>query len=218
MKDIVVYSSICGKIDDLQTKQNWGKADWVLFTDQKYKGGNWDVRPLQFKAESTRRTARYHKTSPHILFPDYQYSIWIDGTIELLVSPESLVRKYLKYSDIAVLNHPDRNCIYKEAGVCIKMGLDDEKTILKQMDEYKRNNYPDNNGLAETKIVVRKNCSIVNEFNKRWDEKIRTRSLRDQLSFDYCLWEMVIDANRMPNWKISDEIKYHFHLDRRNTK
>lgn len=218
MKDIVVYSSICGKIDDLQTKQNWGKADWVLFTDQKYKGGNWDVRPLHFKDESTRRTARYHKTSPHILFPDYKYSIWIDGTIELLVSPESLVRKYLKYSDIAVLNHPDRSCAYREAEVCIKMGLDNKEVIESQMNCYRDDGYPDKNGLGETKIVIRKNNHNVSQFNRLWDEEIRTKSLRDQLSFDYCLWNLGIDANRMPNWKISDEIKYHFHLDRRNTK
>lgn len=218
MKNIVVYSAIIGTIDDLQVDQKWGEADWVLFTDQPYAGGKWEVREPVFKDSSTRRTARYHKTSPHKLFPEYEYSIWIDGTIELLCTPESLVKKYLKYADLAVLNHPDRSCVYKEAEVCKSMGLDSADLIDRQMEKYKKEGYPRNNGLAETKVVVRRNCPEANEFNGLWDKEIKENSLRDQLSFDYCVYTTGLSVNRMPTWKISDEIKYHFHLDRRKTK
>lgn len=219
MKNIAVYTCISGKIDDLQTQQNWGNADWFLFTDQDYKGGKWQVKPLEYThVNSTRRTARWHKTNPQELFPDYQYTIWIDGTIELLVPPEELVKQYLKYADMAVLNHPDRNCIYDEAEVCKIMKLDDPEIIDKQMARYKTEGYPKKNGLAETKIVLRRNIPETIAFSLAWSKEIKENSLRDQLSFDYCCWNVDVFANRMPTWKISDEYKYHFHLDRRKPK
>lgn len=216
MKNIVVYSCVAGNIDDLQSRQKWGKADWVIFTDQKFTGGNWKVEQLKNNIpDSPRRTARWHKTNPHILFPDYEYTIWIDGTVELLVTPESLVEKYLKYADIATLNHPDRNCVYEEADACKYLKLDSDEVIDKQMLEYKRQAYPKKNGLSETKVVIRRNSTAITDFNEMWGDEIRRGSLRDQLSFDFCTHVLGLNVNHMPTWKISDEIKYHFHLDRR---
>ena len=55
---------------------------------------------------------------------------------------------------------------------------------------YNEENFPDNNGLAETCLIVRKhndlNCI---DFMTQWYEEIKLYSHRDQLSFNYIYWK-----------------------------
>ena len=56
---------------------------------------------------------------------------------------------------------------------------------------YNEENFPDNNGLAETCLIVRKhndlNCI---DFMAQWYEEIKLYSHRDQLSFNYIYWKV----------------------------
>ena len=155
------------------------------------------------------------KTISDVLFPEYDYVIWIDGTIELLVTPEELVANYLDATCLAVLQHPERVCIYDEAEMCKTLKLDDEAVIDSQMDKYRLQGYPKVAGLGETKIVLRKNCSLINDFNRDWTYEILNHSLRDQLSFNYVARKNSVKVNYLTNWKKSTEVKYHFHLNKR---
>jgi len=216
MKDIVVYSCITGKIDSLKINQKWGDADWVLFTDQPFAGGKWQVRPAVNLFTNPRRNARLHKTESHRFFPDYKYSIWLDGSMELLKSPEWFVKNYLYNEDLAALTHPDRDCVYEEAEMCKQLDLDDPVIIDKQMARYKENDLQKHNGLAETKIVLRKHSGRVMNFNDMWTLEIINNSLRDQLSFNYCANKNMLNIKYMPTWKRSEDIIYHHHDKKEN--
>jgi len=75
-------------------------------------------------------------------FDKYDYSIWMDGNTRLKVSPEYLINKHLKNASIAVLRHPERNCIYDEAKTCQTLNLDATEVIEEQMNRYREANYP----------------------------------------------------------------------------
>ena len=55
---------------------------------------------------------------------------------------------------------------------------------------YKKEKYPDNNGLIESCLIIRKHNvkECINIMNK-WYEEIKLNSHRDQLSFNYIAWK-----------------------------
>lgn len=88
-------------------------------------------------------SARFYKTHPHLFFKEYQYSIWVDAHILI---KNSYLDDYLCNSFIpgnhklAVIEHPFRDCTYKEAYECIRENKDDEEIIEKQMQRYLKEN------------------------------------------------------------------------------
>ena len=129
-------------------------------------------------------------------FDEYDYSIWMDGNTKLKVPPEYLVGKYLKNASIAVLRHPDRDCIYDEAKTCLTLNLDSLDVIESQIRRYRKDGYPKDNGLSCTTYILRRHTGKVADFNRIWWEEICKGSRRDQLSFDYALWK----AELKPKW------------------
>lgn len=197
----VVYSCMTGAYDDVITdffpKPDY---DYILFTDnkkllRKKKVLWWQVKPLAFVADDPIRSARWHKTHPHILFPEYKYSVWIDSNVQIKGSAiYSMIEKHIKLRHkIAISLHPFRNCIYDEANACILSGKDNPTLINKQMDILKKDGYPSHNGLYETNVLLRKHMEPQIIFLcETWWWFIRNFSRRDQLSFNYLLWKKSI--------------------------
>lgn len=151
-------------------------------------------------------------------FEKYDYSIWMDGNTELKVDPEYLIEKYLKNASIAVLRHPERDCIYEEAKVCQKLNLDQPEVIAKQMVRYIEEGYPKDNGLSCTTYILRRHTGKVAEFNRLWWAEICQGSRRDQLSFDYALWKLEMkpkwfDVYHYDSHKINDYFNYKEHAN-----
>lgn len=83
-----------------------------------------------------------------------------------------------------------RNCAYDEANVCIKLKKDKQEIIRKQMDGYKKEGFPLRYGLSENNIIIRFHNSIdCVKLMDLWFEEFKTKSKRDQLSFNYCVWK-----------------------------
>ena len=116
MKNIAVYTVIFGGYDDINPvkKAYKDEADFYLFTDRPIKAKDYRIIQVEPDNENLRRASRLYKINPHLFFPDYKYTIYIDGSIEMLISPKKAVNKYLKGSDVAVHKHPYRDCIYDE--------------------------------------------------------------------------------------------------------
>ena len=72
----------------------------------------------------------------------------------------------------------------------INLHKDSNKSVTSVQNKYNRENFPDDNGLAECCLIIRKH----NEFNcinfmNNWFNEINLNSHRDQLSFNYILWK-----------------------------
>ena len=152
-----------------------------------------EVYSEQIMVDHKKSSLFYKSITPD--FDKYEYSIWMDGNTSLKVDPEYLIEKYLKNASIACLKHPERDCIYDEACVCQTLNLDQPDTIEDQMNRYRKDKYPENNGLSCTTYILRRHTGKVEEFNRLWWEEICKGSRRDQLSFDYALWKMEMKAN-----------------------
>lgn len=161
---IVVYSAITGAVDNPRKDGIQCFGDYGRFKDP-------------------RLNAKIYKILSH-LFIAADVSIWVDGNVQLLVSPEELVS--LTSGDACAFHHWDRDCIYDEARVCIRSRLDHADTIRKQMDKYQREGFPRHAGLAAANVLIRRHTPEVCRMNERWWAEICAHSIRDQLSFPVC--------------------------------
>ncbi len=191
---ITVITSLCGKKDNLIHNQCKGEALWKAYLDEDYLSDTWDIKTAYDKFKSPRRNSRVPKLLIH-KFANTEYSIWIDGNIKLLISPEELIKRYLKNHDIAVFRHPVRNCIYKEAIECAKRGLDNVETIIEQAKSYEIEGYPKEKGLGECMMILRRHTPQIESFNNAWWTEYTRFSVRDQISFMYALSKAKIECH-----------------------
>ena len=195
---IVVYTAITGGKDHLKDEQKTGQSDFICFTGKDISSEIWNIKPSCDLFLDNNRNAKIHKVLTHQYLGDYECSIWMDANIYLRVTPEELVRKYLKKKDIAVFRHFEgRDCIYGEADICVRKSLDNIETIHKQIARYREDNYPEHNGLFECTVILRRHTKQIEELNNYWWSEISKHSKRDQISFNYVLSKLNIKPEIM---------------------
>ena len=201
MNKKVIYTAIFGGYDQLPDPtfkpEGW---DFICFTDSNIQSDVWEIKKVPAIYEDSTRNARKYKTLPHRWFPNYDYSLWVDGNIVVQSDVNELITNYLTDVNLAVHDHNQnaldpRNCVYKEAEVIFYFGKingnykDDPKIIHKQIQGYADEGYPQENSLAVTmKLLRRHNEKDCIKAMERWWEEIKYNSKRDQLSFNYAMW------------------------------
>ncbi len=89
----VIYTCITNDYDDIHELETYAYInydwDYICFTDNENdikaeRVGIWQIRPLQYNKSDVSRNNRWHKMHPHILFPEYKDSIYIDANINIL--------------------------------------------------------------------------------------------------------------------------------------
>ena len=195
----VVYTILLGKYDNVHYLIKENGYDYFMLTDQKFKDKskiNWTIlsfRPKKkYKNKIYRiKKQRFYKTHPHLLFQNYDLSIYVDASYAIKGNlDEFLLRVLSPNKSIYLLEHPCRNTINNEFDAVVKLKKDKKKMITKIKRLYNKEKFPDNNGLAETCLIIRKH----NDFNcinfmEQWFQQIKHNSHRDQLSFNYILWK-----------------------------
>ena len=134
---------------------------------------------------------RYIKTHPHIFFPNYDISIYMDSTFKISGNlDEFLLRILTPKHSMYFLEHPERNKISQEFELVKILKKDTTDNIERVKDRYKKKKFPDKSGLIESCLIIRKhkdnNCINLME---EWFNEIKYYSHRDQLSFNYVLWK-----------------------------
>lgn len=172
-------SRLVALLDDATARQH----------DERMRG--WQAASVQFPDVGARRASRYFKANAHLALPESPYSLWIDASVSLVapISAARLAEMFLSDSDICVFRHHARHSIYEEAETCKVLGLDAPETVDRQVDRYRREGLPQDTGLAELPIILRRHSKAMEEFNEAWWAEIASGSWRDQLSFNYVVWK-----------------------------
>lgn len=171
--------------------------DYLLFTDnetlnsgmqhQRAIESNWKVITLT-DIENPRKEARKIKMMQHPILKKYDETIWVDGKYAQTGDLNEFVSQFNR--SFAIMKHPFKECLYKEYEACRTYHLDDLDTMYNQIHRYKRQGYPQDNGLVNSAIIYRAKTKKVDRINKAWWNEIKNGSIRDQLSFNYVIWRM----------------------------
>lgn len=192
MNKYVIYTALIGNYDDIrQPLAVDNRFDYILYMDNPTQSriGVWEVRKFECDNLDLTRVARYIKTHPHELLPDYEASMWIDARIQITHNSFYIqfIEMYSTSYDVAASIHPLRDCIYDEAYEVMNKGLELEQKVFEWCHYLREESYPQHNGLYETGVLFRKHNDEVLEMDKLWWQYIQTYSRRDQLSFNYVL-------------------------------
>lgn len=211
MSDVLVYTAIFGKRDFVKIPKELG-FDWRFVTDDEdftdVPGAIVTPPPL---AGDPRRSARLLKVLPHLFFPKYHRWIWLDGSASLRADVTAGFLQQVP-GPLATFRHREKDCAYHEAADCIKNDLDYELVIRMQVEGYRKEGFPEHHGLAETQVVVRDNNPRVREFNRRWWTEVSTKSVRDQISFNYVAWKLGMPVHYMGRCTGTDWFRMGPHL------
>lgn len=217
MKKKVVYTCITGDYDEpIIHKFINPDYDYVCFTDNKNpiksKKSPWQIRPLAYDKSDNIRNARWHKTHPHILFPEYEISLYVDAKIDILTS-----RFFTEFENsdrgLMTMTHPKRNCIFQEYDAVLKYNLDTISSVNRTRKFLESEKMPKDFGLAETGLMFRRhNKPEIIALDEDWWNMVKNYSYRDQLSFTYILWKNGILPKDVliPNER-AKPINYKFH-------
>jgi len=116
-----------------------------------------------------------------------EYIIWHDGTHQLAVDPEEIIKEYGD-ADMYVFKHAQRRCLYQEANEIINVKLDNPDLVKQQLNFYQSVGMPPYYGLYEMGCYIRKVNQNTIDFGLAWFEQLCKFSSRDQVSFPFVLW------------------------------
>lgn len=219
---ICIYTTVSGDCDVIRQPSFINpEIDFFVFSDsnEEQKLPNpWQRLPMDFFLRNPRVSSRYYKLLPHKFFHDYDISMWVDANFLIKKDPSSFIYSCLRDNNMAFFLHQDRNCIYKEAETVIKNKMEHEAMVTKQMERYKDEGYPAENGLICGTIIMRRHneTSVIKAMEDWWQE-VSNYSQRDQLSANYVFWKNGIDYSVIPgNFWRHRYFKRFRHVQRRS--
>jgi hypothetical protein len=131
--------------------------------------------------------------SSHIYFPEAEYTLYLDANIIIKVPLKRLVSEWLTDTDIALFGHSTRNCLFDEANECLRLELDNDVVIKKQIERYL--GFKKNAGLYQGGVILRRHTNKIKQLNEMWWAEYCTGSKRDQISLPYCIEKLGITIN-----------------------
>lgn len=199
---VAVYTCITGNYDrPLEPLYVPDNIDYYIVTDMEIdRNSKWkkiDINSIEViqKFDNTRK-ARYIKTHPHILFDGYEYSIWVDSNFRVIGDLSRYIKCVGTGVPFASNWHPLRNSIYTELEACISRKKDDPELLARQIEHYRKGGMPDNFGLIETNMIVRRHGDDkCKQLMEAWWTEMTKWSKRDQLSLPYVIWKLGYTMN-----------------------
>jgi len=192
-KSYVVYTALFGAYDDLKEPLEIdNNAIYICITDNaEVRSDVWEVIVINKLEQDPRMAARVIKLLPHRFLDGYEISAWVDAKCLIKKNSDVLVRMMTDAGvNFACFPHSIRTSVTAEAYACLVRGYDKASRIIRQWWAYKREGFQDDSQLIESTILIRKHSQRdVVEFQEAWFEQVLTRSIRDQLSFNYVAWK-----------------------------
>jgi len=186
----VVYTSIINNYDVLvDPKIVSPNVDYICFTDtNNHSTDVWETRLVKDHDLTPSELNRKIKILAHEYLDEYDYSLYVDGNVQIIGDITDLIDRYQKF-DFAAPTHFLRDCVYEEGEALIDAGIGNVKQIRRQIARYQKQGLPENVGLSANSTLFRWHTrSRVQSLMKSWWEEFQQSSGRDQLSLPYVAW------------------------------
>ncbi len=193
-KNLVVYTVLTGYKENLRNPfpENSHGYERICFTDNpNLKSKDWTIVLMDNHYLGAERESRRPKLLPHRFLSDFEWSLYLDNTVDLKTCPQEILEQYSKSESLFVcFKHPRRDCIYDEGEVIIANDMDDEIRVREQLDFYRSQGFSPHQGLIAATMLLRNHLdSTVIELQEEWFNHVLRYSKRDQLSYPFVAWQ-----------------------------
>jgi len=161
---IAVYTVVFGHYDHLyEPLCRPDNCRFFLISDTLCppKGSAWErlalPEELQSRLNGMNHTEknRFLKMLPHLLFPDFRYSVYLDGNIQMVSDPTEFIN-HMPACGFSAHRHVSRNCVYEEAKAIVLQKRAPEEAMEELVTYLKQQNMPASYGLIECPVLVRR--------------------------------------------------------------
>ncbi|XP_021903774.1 uncharacterized protein LOC110819008 [Carica papaya] len=179
--------------------------------------------------DEPRRNGKVPKILTHRLFPETQYSIWIDGKMELIVDPLLILERYLwrEKNTFAIAQHKHHHSIYEEADANKRRKRYARPLIDLHMKIYRyegmepwslKKSTPSD--VPEGAVIIREHTALNNLFSCLWFNEVHLFTPRDQLSFGYVVYRLgpAFKFYMFPNCEYNSLFTLHPHTREHSSK
>lgn len=183
-----VYTCVLGDYDAI-TIPNYVDADcdyYLITDDKKIKSDFYKVisvdKIVPVNVTSLRDKNRYCKMHGAHIFKDYDYSIYIDGNVQIISSVNQLIEKINEYG-IGFHVHPHSKDPYMEALRCIVYKKEEREKIYSTIKWLASIGVERHCGAVECGVIVCENANeVAKDFLHNWYEYyMNGEAKRDQL-------------------------------------
>ena len=194
---IAVYTCVFGKYDSLLEPILYpDNIDYYVITDNDVRlSSGWKRKDISqynkilCNMDNVEKN-RWFKMHPFDVFPEYKYSVYIDGNIRPVSDFTEFVNR-IGPCGVGMFWHRANNCVYQEAlfNKYLVKKVPNE-TIDKQVKYLKSKGMPRNYGMTSCNIIAREHDNpICRKLMKEWWYEFYHHCKRDQLSFPYVAWK-----------------------------
>lgn len=192
-KKICVYTCITGNYDNLKEIPNIENGiDYYCFTNnKKIESKTWNVIYVNDNDLTNVELARKIKILGNDIVNSYDIALWMDGAVKFDKPIVEFINTYMTSNDkFVAFRHGERNNIKDECCACYRFNKETKENIYKLLKFYEKEKYDDNNGLIESTVYIKRpNDKLVKETMNLWFDMIMNYTIRDQLSFNYCIYK-----------------------------
>jgi len=196
---LVVYTTVLGDTDPLREPMRPGKTRFVCFTDQSLQSKVWEIVRLG-ETSAPKRTCRSFKQPSHLVFPEADATLWVDAQMHLFVDPLTLLARFP--GELTGFRHPKRSRIKDECEAIIRAGKAKPDAVRAQLAAYQAEGWDtDTNpqrAITNGGFLLRRHTERVKAFNELWHHEVQSRTLRDQMSLDYCAAKVGLPIHYFP--------------------
>jgi hypothetical protein len=200
---IAVYTVILGTDDTVHEPVFVpDNCDFFIFTDQALPHDSvWQALPLSKLpneiSDDRILSSRYLKMFPNLYFKDYDYTIYIDGKIQVRTELTEWIQN-MNSIGLRMFMHPVRHCVYDEIKACIRLGRAPESALKAYRKRLEEAGMPHDFGLLEGSVIVRDTSSPqIQPIMEAWWQEFSQNVRRDQLSLPFILWEKGIPIHQV---------------------
>jgi len=191
----VVYTCTIFSRNELQQPEyinmNW---DYICFTKEKEKWGTregvWEYRDFNVEnCENPRMLLNMCILKPHILLPEYDYSIWVNPAYKIIGDLELFMESFGRRGSLLAFPAYITDDVYE----IMQTGLhSDEENIRmrKKTIQYEKEGYPHHYGMISNNILLRnhKDEKMRDVMETWWDEAMQCDKLWN-FGFNYAAWK-----------------------------
>lgn len=203
-EQIAVYMAPFGGYDQIREPIcRPDNIDYYILTDQELPAeSRWkrlDVQKYvpQQLLQDPAMANRWCKMHPHLIFPEYSISVYLDSNYLITSDLTGLVNRMTDYP-AAMFRHKGRRCVYDEITACIEQKKDSRERLTAHREVLLEKGIPENYGLLEAPVIVRKhNDEECIRLMDTWWSMLCSGCRRDQIALIEALWELKITPEKL---------------------
>ena len=188
----VIYTVLTGGYDRLEQPLVTDPSyHYICFGDTAGTSVVWELREIPFEGTPVMR-ARWAKMHPHLLLPEYDYSVFMDAN--LCISGAEFYG-FIGQDSVAVLQHPERDCVWDELRYCYLKDKISTSSAFKVRGLLR--DMPRHWGLVETNILARRHNdpAVIALDDLWWKLLVESGGSRDQLVFTPALHKLGMEPS-----------------------